>query len=323
MATHSPMALSHLKFRHLMLILHLAQLGTLHKAAKHLSISQPAATAMLSDLEALIGVTLFNRSHRGVALTPDGQAIVESAQTLLNEFEGFTTTLGRISKGQQRALRVGAVPQAFATYLPQAIQLFRADGGCTVKTQEGTARQLLVLLQEGRLDCVIGRLPSEGLPDGHDLSALSFLSLYEEGICVVVGTQQMPHPTKLTPQKLEDLLNYEWVLQRRDSSVRRAFSEAFLRQGLQPPEPVVETTSYVQSLAIVANSGLCTVAPKSAAKLQQGLGLMKVMEFDLNIAPLQVCFITRQVSAADGFIALFRHCFVQAVQDATPKALAG
>ena len=321
MATHSPMALSHLKFRHLMLIVHLAEFGTLHKAARYLSISQPAATAMLSDLEALIGFALFTRSPRGVLLTRQGEAIVESARTLLNEFEGFTTTLGRISKGQQRALRIGAVPQAFATYLPQAIRLFRAEGGCAVRAQDGTALQLLALLQDGLLDCVIGRLPGEGLPDGHGVSELSFVSLYEEGICVVVGSQQMQHPTPPAPQNFEDLLTCEWVLQRRDSSVRRAFTEAFLRHGLQPPEPVVETTSYLQNLAMVAKSGFYTVAPKSAALLQQSLGLVKVLPFNLNIAPSQVCFITRQVSAADHFVARFRQCFVQVVHEKTPEAL--
>jgi len=318
--THSPMALSHLKFRHLMLIVHLAQFGTLHKAARHLSISQPAATAMLSDLEALIGFPLFNRSHRGVVLTPQGKAILESAQTLLNEFGDFTTTLGRVAQGRERMLRMGVVPQAFAAYLPQAIERFRAEGGCAVKAQEGTARQLLSLLWDGLLDCVIGRLPSEGLPEGHDPSALSFVSLYEEDICVVVGAQQ--NRVQPTPQTFEDLLACEWVLQRRDSSVRRAFSEAFLRQGLQAPEPVVETTNYVQSLAIVSNSGFCTVAPKRAAELQQALGVVTVLDFQLNIAPMQVGFITRSVSASDGLVVLFRDCFVHVVRAADPPPLA-
>ena len=294
MDAQSALSLSHLKFRHLMLIVHLADFGTLHKAARHLSVSQPAVSAMLSDLEALIGFPLFIRSHRGVMLTPQGAVILESARTLLNEFGDFTATLGRVSQGRERMLRMGVVPQAFAAYLPQAIERFREQGGCAVRAQEGTARQLLSLLLDGQLDCVIGRLPSEGMPEGHDSSSITFATLYEEDICVVAGTEQL---RKKAPRTFEDLLAYEWVLQRRDSSVRRAFAEAFLRRGIQPPDPVVETTNYLQSLAIVSRAGFCTVAPRRAAELQQKLGAVTVLDFKLGIAPMQVGFIARSVSA--------------------------
>ena len=61
-----------------MLIDYLREFGTLHKAANALNIGQPAATAMLSDLEALLGVALFERSHRGVKPTEAGRQLMES-----------------------------------------------------------------------------------------------------------------------------------------------------------------------------------------------------------------------------------------------------
>ena len=294
-----------------MLIVHLAEFGTLHKAAKYLAISQPAATAMLSDMEALMGVSLFDRSHRGVVLTAQGHAILDSAKTLLNEFSDFAATLGRIAEGRERMLRLGLVPQAFAAYLPQAVELFRSVGGCAIRAQEGTSRQLLDALLDGKLDGVVGRLPSEGLPEGHDLRSVSFVSLYDEEICVAVGVGiANAFPQKITYEKL---LSYEWVLQRRDSSVRRALNEAFLRRGLQPPDPVVETTNYVQSLAIASRSGFCTVAPVRAAKLQQTAGAVRILDFKLDIVPMRVGFITRVQSSEDKMLGQFRQCFIKAM----------
>jgi DNA-binding transcriptional LysR family regulator len=62
-----PASLSHLKLRHLMLVDYLMEHGTLHEAAKLLSISQPAATGMLNDLARLPGLVLFTRSRSGTS----------------------------------------------------------------------------------------------------------------------------------------------------------------------------------------------------------------------------------------------------------------
>src|ERR1700758_2343791 len=96
MAAPTIMALSHLKYRHLMLILHLSEHGTLHKAAEYLGITQPAATAMLNDLESLMGMRLFERSSRGVVPTEQAIALLENARTALNEFSNFLSTTIRV-----------------------------------------------------------------------------------------------------------------------------------------------------------------------------------------------------------------------------------
>ena len=183
------MSLSHLKFRHLMLVEFLVRHGTLHKAARLLNISQPAATGMLNDLEQLLGISLFTRSRLGVAPTPSAQALLAKVRTLLNEFNDFTTAVGRAAEGRDVVLRVGVVPQAFVAYMPQTIEIFRARGGGALRAQEGTARQLLDLLLDGQLDCVIGRLPSDGLPEGRRASDLSMEPVYRDEVCLVAEAE--------------------------------------------------------------------------------------------------------------------------------------
>ena len=307
MAALTTTSLSHLKFRHLMLVNYLCEFGTLHKAARALHISQPAATAMLNDLEALLAVTLFERSHRGVKPTELGQQLMGSLGTLLNEYQHFTESLDRLTHGRDHVLRVGLVPQAFVTYLPQAIAEFRAAGGCDMRVQEGTAAQLLDLLWDGQLDCVVGRLPPSGLGQRWDAADLCFEHLYAERICIVTGLKLAKQHA--VPPSFEWLATQQWVLQRPDSSVRQALNEAFLRHGVVPPTPVVETSTYVQSMALVSDTSLYTVAPRSAVQRQQALGSFQVLDVDLGAAPLQVSFIHRATSKNNAQMASFKVCF--------------
>ena len=299
------MSLSHLKFRHLMLILHLVEFGNLHKAARHLNISQPAASAMLSDLEKLLGLTLFLRSRQGVTPTEHVIALTGAAQTMVNEFADFAGAVGKLGQGRQPVLRVGVVPQAFVTYLPKAVEHFRKDGGGNIRTQEGTARQLVALLYDGLLDCVIGRLSGFGIPERRDVADLAFTPLYEEQICVVEGTGRAAggKPTYAS------LARREWVLQRRDSNVRRELSEAFLRRNLALPEPIIETTNYIQSLAVVGGSTYCTVAPQRAAQMHAELGAVRILKLHLELAPMTVSFIYRKASRENPGLIRFRDSF--------------
>lgn len=311
MAQHSPMVMSHLKFRHLMLVDFLVAHGTIHKAARLLSISQPAATGMLNDLEQLLGVRLFTRSRQGVAPTPAAQSVLDKARTLLNEFHDFTAAVARAAEGREMVLRVGVVPQAFVAYMPQTIERFRALGGGALRAQEGTARQLLDLLFEGQLDCVIGRLPSEGLPEGRLAADLSMVPIYRDDICVVV---RPGHPLlALHRIGFEHIAQAQWVLQRRDSSVRRALAEAFLREGILPPDPAVETTTYIQNLAVVAQSDLLSIAPRRAAELQVRLGQIAILDFRLGVEPMQVNMLVRAGSDHHTMLALFRTALLECV----------
>lgn len=305
------MSLSHLKLRHLMLIDFLIAHGTIHRAAKLLSITQPAATAMLNDLERLLGLPLFVRSRRGVVPTTAARTLHDKVRLLLNEFGELTATVQRLSEGREPVLRVGVVPQAFVVHMPQAIERFRAGGGCALRTEEGTTQQLLERLFEGNLDCFIGRLPIDGLPEGRLSTEISVSPLYHDEVCVVAR----PGHTILTAKRLgfSQLAEAQWVLQRRDSSVRRAFSEAFMRAGMLPPEPAVETATYNQNLAVVAHSNLLSVVPRSAAEQHQTLGLITILKLSLDVQPMQVNMLTRASSVDNAMLARFREALIESV----------
>jgi len=300
-------ALSHLKFRHLALIEFLLQDGTLRKAARRLNISQPAATAMLTDIENLLGVQLFTRTRQGVAPTPQTLALAPRLRVLLNDFDELGALLDRLETGENEVLRVGAVPQAFTVLLPPAVERFRLAGGCYLHTSEGSAQDLLERLLAGDLDCVLGRLPSDMEKRRPDVGLLSFINLYEDDICVVCGPD---HPaTRLKRVSYARLAQCDWVLQRSSSSVRRALNEAFLRQGLVLPHPVVETPTYIQALDIVASAELLTAAPRRTAMAYARTGRVRVLDLALRVAPMQVSLIVRKSAETHPQIVRFREAF--------------
>lgn len=299
--------LFHLKFRHLALIEYLLQDGTLRKAARRLNISQPATTSMLTDIEDLLGVRLFIRNRQGVTPTPATLTLAPRLRVLLNDFDEFGTMLERLETGENEVLRVGAVPQAFTVLLPHAVERFRNAGGCYLHTSEGSAQDLLERLMAGELDCILGRLPTDTGKWALDMGALSFVHLYEDDICVVCGPD---HPaTRLKKLSYARLAQYEWVLQRNSSSVRRALNEAFLRHSLVLPHPAVETPTYTQALDMVAAAGLLTAAPRRTAMAYASTGRVRVLDFPLRVAPMQVSLIVRKSVETHPQIVRFRATF--------------
>ena len=302
---HSEPSLSHIKFRHLILMQHLVEFGSLHKAAKHLSISQPAASAMLREFEKQLGLTLFLRTTQGVVPTEASSILVNRAQTILNEFDALVHEVKQLNKNLSPLLRVGVVPQALFAYLPHAIELFREANGGAVSIQEGTAKHLLLQLFEGKLDCVIGRLSGASMPSMHNTDELIFFPLYSENICIVEGTKE----AKKRKNTFEDLAKRDWVLPRADSSLRQQLTDSFLRRGLMLPEPVIETTNYFQSLTMLSGSNLCSVIPQSAADMHVKLGNIRVIDIPNDLKPMPVSFILRTSAKDNTQVSKFRRIF--------------
>jgi len=79
-----------LKVQHFRAVEAIAAHGSLLKAATALSVTQPALSKSVRDVEDILGVKLFERNPRGVAPTAAGIAFIESARRLLAELRGST-----------------------------------------------------------------------------------------------------------------------------------------------------------------------------------------------------------------------------------------
>lgn len=301
----STLPLSHLKFRHLALLTHLVEFGNLHKAAQYFSVSQPAISAMLKEIEAQLGLNLFTRTNQGVIPTAAARTLSRRAHTILNEFDAFVRDARQLGKDLSPLLRVGVVPHALSTHLPKAIERYRQSGHESVTIREGTAKHLLQQLFEGKLDCVIGRLSASTLSPTDQTNDLSFELLYTDRLCIVEGTAQK----RRRRLDYDTLCQRQWVLTQPDSSLRQQLTDLFFRRGLQLPDPVIETTNYIQSLAMLANSDLCSVVPESAVDSHVKLGHIRVLDIPTGLSPMPVSFIVRHAAVQNPQIVKFREIF--------------
>ncbi len=74
-----------LKLQHLKVVMAVAEWGSMAKAAKHLTISQPVVSKVIADLEDVLGVRLFDRSPQGVEPTAYGHALLKRSIAIFDD----------------------------------------------------------------------------------------------------------------------------------------------------------------------------------------------------------------------------------------------
>lgn len=91
-----------LTFQQLRYAVGIANTGSFSKAAEMLFISQPSLTTAIQDLEKEIGITIFNRTNRGVTLTPEGEEFIARANELINHFKSVVKRYGKEEQKKKR-----------------------------------------------------------------------------------------------------------------------------------------------------------------------------------------------------------------------------
>ena len=75
-------------------VIGISDAGSLNKASEKLYVSQPSLTATIHDLENELGITIFNRTGRGVTLTNDGTEFLASARQLYQNYQNLIEKYG-------------------------------------------------------------------------------------------------------------------------------------------------------------------------------------------------------------------------------------
>lgn len=241
---------------HLRLIVEVAKLQKLQLAADALNMSQPAASRVLSDIEKHIGSPLFTRHPRWMEVTAVGEAFVRHARVILNELDSLQTEVNNLKIGKTGEVRVGAVTGPALGILMPAIKLVKETTPDIEATIEvGPSSQLVRDLKEGKLDFVIARVPPE-----YNTKDFNIYPARDEEVALIAWNR---HPLAGKPKiKLQDLLEYEWVVQERGTPIRHAVEDAFLSIGCAVPARVTNSSSLFVVLSLVTKSN--SISPLSS-----------------------------------------------------------
>lgn len=186
----------------------LARHGHFGRAAAACSISQPALSVQIRDLEGDLGARLFERSARQIRLTPFGEDLLSRVRGILSAVDELEDFARAARESPVSRLRLGIIPTIAPYVLPRIIgHLSGRHGGIDLQVRETLTSRLIEELQERRIDAAIVALPisepgltevplfdedfvlvrpktdaGKPVPDGDMLSRMRLL-LLEEGHC--------------------------------------------------------------------------------------------------------------------------------------------
>lgn len=277
---------SNIKLRHLQLVIALDQFRHLGRTAEFLSVSQPAVSRMLAEVESMLGLTLFDRSTRGTEPTSSGVSVIRFARSVLAEYERTRDEIAAEASGAAGRSRVGAMVVATPVLLATAVKLLKERSAqATVLVEEGDLTHLLPKLRLGELDLFVGRLePGYAAPD------LATEPLYNEPMAVVVTPGHAL--ARKTRPGWADLAAMPCVMPPPWASLRVKLEQTFFRYGLNPPSDIVETSSFLALTTFVQQRGAAGFMARSVALHFQKAGLIKVLPIKVPIDLPPVGLIT-------------------------------
>ena len=249
-------------FRHLKYFVAVAQERSFTRAAERLYISQPPLSRQIQQLEDEIGLLLFDREARPLALTEAGRFFYARAVRMLEQLDESIAMTRRLSQVERR-LVIGFVPSTMYGALPRIARLFRARKPQTpLVLVEKTSVEQVEALKAGQIDVGFGRVR-------FDDAALKREVLREERLVLAIPGEH-PLAAEAGPVSLAQAAAYPLLVYPRKP--RPSYADhvlsLFRDLGLEPAE-VHEIQEMQTALGLVASGmGLCVV-PESAQKLRR------------------------------------------------------
>ncbi len=161
-----------MNIHHLELFYYVAKHGGITEAVRNIpyGIQQPAVSGQVAQLEAFLGVTLFQR--RPFALTPPGEKLYKYIQPF---FSGLDTLTNEIQGGETHQLRIGASTIVLRDHFPQFFHSLRKKyPHLRMALREGYQAELESLLQKEEIDLAVTLIEKKSAPG---ISATALLEL--------------------------------------------------------------------------------------------------------------------------------------------------
>ncbi len=136
--------------------------GSITKAAEDLNYAQSSVSKMIGDLEKEWGMTLLERSKKGVCLTSAGEALLPTLRKVLNEHRELEEEIGRLKGLETGLVRIGTFSSVAINWMPELFSKLQKDyPGIEYEMLMGDYDEVEHWIDIGRVDCGFLRLPTE------------------------------------------------------------------------------------------------------------------------------------------------------------------
>ncbi len=277
-----------IKARHLQLLIAIDDLRSFSKVAGALHVTQPAVSKALAEIEKGFGVSLFQRTTRGVEPTSEGACVLRHGRVVLAQLSQMREDLAALMSGVAGKATVGVLPASAASLLPDSLMLLKQRApGTTVAVREGAMDALLPELRAGNLDLIVGTLPPRSLAPELDEQVL-----FEDSTALVV---RKGHPLTMRRNLgWGELSGQAWVLPPARSLLSEPLVAAFRQHGVPMPQNYIETLSVPVILRHLQITDVIASLPGDLALHYQRAGQLSVLPLELSrlVRPVGMLWIS-------------------------------
>lgn len=278
------------RLRDLHVLFAVAEQGSMAKAGAHLGMSQSAVSQAIAGLEQALGIPLFDRSPRGVELTPYGGALMRRGQAAFDELRAGIRDIEFLADPQVGEVRIACTESIAAGVLPSVIERFSTHYPKVKLHVLHIAPYLtgFAALHERKADVVLTLLttPFQGELTEHVQAEV----LFHDRICLAARTRgAWARRRKLD---ISDLAHAALISPTADTPGGAAVGEALRAAGLPGSEFTV-TTFSVHLRSILAMRGrFIAVLPASVLRFNPGLYALKELQVDLPMPQPPALIVT-------------------------------
>jgi DNA-binding transcriptional LysR family regulator len=254
-----------MELRHLRYFLAVAEEGHVTRAAQRLGLQQPPLSQQIRALEAELGVELFTRLPRGVALTAAGTAFLAEARAVLDGADRAAARAVLAARGQHGEIGIGLTTSAILHPAVAKImgQYVRSYPEVALRLQEGNAAEVTEALAAGTLDAAFLRAVVTR-PAG-----IAFTELLDEELLVAVSARHRLARRKPATVRLAELAKERFILVRRRAApgIYADVVDACRAAGFEP-NVATEVGRMLTNINLVAAGVGVSLVPASMREIQ-------------------------------------------------------
>ena len=235
-------------FRQLRVFTEVARKLSFVRAAEVLHLTPPAVTMQVKELEAAVGLPLFDRQGRTISLTTTGEYFLVYAKRLISTLKDAEDAMARFKRVEVGMLNIGLVSTA-KYFIPRLLARFREEHpGIEVRLQvTGNREQLLALLHANEVDlAVMGRPPKEMATSAEPFAAHPLVFVCPPGHALQ-GQEQV------TVQALEA---FPFIVREPGSGTRKAMEDFFREHRVTPRITMEMSSNETIKQAVMAGMGI-------------------------------------------------------------------
>ena len=265
---------------------YVGKLSSITLAAKELSISQPAVTQSIHQLEKSLGCTLFQRTSRGMKLTSEGNLLYRYIERGYEQIELGEQRLSQLLHLDAGEVRIGASDMTLRFFLLPYLEKFHElYPGIKVTVTNGPTPETLSSLEDDKIDFGVISTPFKE-KDGY-----SFFPVSEIEDTFVAGRKFIQYKNKMLD--FSDLSNVPLIMLEGKTSTRDYISSLLTENGAElHPEFELATSDMIVQFAL-RNLGVGCVV-KDFAKEYLDSGVLFELRFNKMIPKRKICVITSE-----------------------------